>query len=201
MSNVTMWWVQSKWWWDAPGASITLGSSGRILSGTINGPTSGFLTMYERVYRIQFTSSFWLGPNRIPPTGCEWESLATDMMTGSITGSTRGGIYPFGPWPATTLREKRRQRVYSGSTLLFQEEQSVSIIDIWEEEWKTVTSTVPLYGVYSMFSGRKFDFDRSKVLYIELELELRVFFRGDGTISFGTGVSLNLPQFDIRSTL
>lgn len=199
MSNVTMWWAQTSWSQNAPGVSLSPAPTGLTLTGTVPGPPSAPLTLNERIYTIRVTASYWLGIDRMPPTGCEWRSLATDMTMGTITGSTLGGIEPFGPWPVTRLYLRRFHRVFSGTNIIAQNETFDTIIDIGDTD-TTVSATLPLNGVFTRFATKLFDFNRNQGLAIEVELEFRIFFRGDGALTFST-VLISVPQFDIRSTL
>jgi hypothetical protein len=204
MANVLMWWAQTRFAENASGAgaSVSFGLGGGVVSvsGSVNGPPSPLFNLAEAGFNIQVTGFYWLGPDRVPPTGCEWESLATDMTTGSITGLTRGGIWPLGPWPLTQVNISRQHRVFSGGALLVQEPFSSEQIIFLGDENLSQTRTLPSFGAFPRFSSSKFDFDRSKGLNIELQWNCRIFMRGDGRVTF-SGVNVDLPQFLISSTL
>ena len=199
MAAVTMWWAGTNWSWDAPTLSLTFGNTGLVVSGSIDGPPSPPLGLATRAHTINVTAWYWLGTDRIPPSGCEWESLAADMSMGGISGLTRGGIYPFGPWPTTSLSLTRRHRIFSDSTVIGEESTFESVMNIGDEN-QTFMGGLPRFGVFPLLSRNKFDFNRNRGLGIELSLSFRIFFRGDGRVTF-SGVTLALPQFDIRSTL
>jgi hypothetical protein len=200
MANVSMWWAQTTWSTEAPGLSMTFGPTGIGVSGTVTGPGGIPLGLRSAGYATLVTSVFWSGPDYYPPTGCEWQSLATDMTTGSVTAVTFGGVQPFGPWPQSLVSVVRRYRVFSGGTLLFEEQPRVDSIISVLDQYTTQTASLPLGGVFHGFSSKTFDFDRTKGLAIELQVKLWIYLQGGGTVTF-SGVNVALPQFEIRSTL
>lgn len=199
MAAVTMWWAGTNWSSNAPALSLTPGPTGLMVSGSVDGPPSPILGLATRADAINVVAWYWLGTDRIPPSGCEWESRATDESMGGISGLTRGGIVPFGPWPNTAVWLTRRHRIFSDSTLIGDESTTETIMNIGDEN-DTFMGGLPRFGVLPLFSKNKFDFNRNRGLGIELSLTFRIFFRGDGRVTF-SGVTLALPQFDIRSTL
>lgn len=194
-----MWWAQTSWSSDAPGIAPSFGYAGVTLSGSQDGPPSPPLGLAQRGHNLAVTGWYWLDVGRIPPTGCEWDSLATDMTTGSISGLTRGGINIIGPQPLTNVYMTRKQRVFSGTNQIAQDQSGpVQILGIADPN-STGSFTLPQFGVFTQFPGSKFDFSRTQQLGIELSLNFRIWFRGDGRVTFN--VTVALPQFEIESTL
>ncbi len=89
--------------------------------------------------------------------------------------------------------------MFSGSTLLLEEQQLQQILEITDQN-TTTSAALPQFGVFSEFSSKTFDFDRSKGLSIELQVKLGVGLHGGGIFIFD-GVVVALPQFDITSKL
>jgi hypothetical protein len=179
---------------------MAFGSTGIGVSGSVDGPPSPILGLNSAGYSVVVTGTYWVGPDRIPPTGCEWVSEAVDRTTGSITGLTHGGVVPFGPWPQTIVSVRKRHRVFSGNTLLVDEPEIYeNILNIGDEN-TTETKSLPLSGVFMGLSRAKFDFDRTKGLAIELQVRFWIYLQGGGRVTF-SGVNVALPQFDISSTL
>lgn len=199
MPNVSMWWAQTSFFTEAPGLTMTPGPTGIGVSGTVTGPGGIPLGLRAAGYNTDVTSVFWLGPDR-PAEGCEWQSLAFDETTGLVTAVTFGGVEPFGPWPRSLLSVVRRYKVFSDGNLLFEElPRPESVVDVGTQ-FTTLAASMPVSGVFPGFSSRKFDFDRTKSLVIEIQVKLWIYLQGGGTVTL-SGVNVRIPQFELRSTL
>lgn len=198
MPDVTMWWVRTQWSWNTPaGLAITPRPTHLELNGNLWGPTRTNGGLLERKYTIKIVHSYWLGTDRMPATGSDWKSKAQDRTEGLIVGYTFGDAWPFA-FAKTALTRYIRQRVYSGSTLIARDERYDKLIDVVTPYTSGVVS-LPLHGVIFDISNQTFNFDRTQDLGIQVEMELVIFFRGDGRMRFDT-VRHSVPQFDIGST-
>jgi len=195
MPSVSMWWAANNAVWNVPGLTVSLPGTGFNISGTVSGPPS----MQQRRYTLRCWSTYFLPSNALPATGCKWQSLAIDNSIGFVTGSTRGGWWPFGPWPSTSLSVIRHHRIFIGSKLILHQRHIATPISIYEEEYRTDSQSTPFFpSSMSSASGVLFEIDRAQPLGIELEYEFGFSFTGDGSISMGSFFVI-FPGFDIQS--
>jgi len=206
-----MWWAQTSWWNNIPGVTVTPSSLGLEVAGTVIGPPNPFLGLGGASYRLKFAALFWLGTDRMPPAGCKWVSKATAVVSGTISGSTFGGVWPFGPWPRTMMDPEARQLISSGSTVIADSGEfslgggrnPLNELRIIDNANTSASVSMPADGKFPAYSSTPFELDRTQGFGIELDITFYVNFTGTGIITFGSSPSnpviVGFPQFDIES--
>lgn len=199
MPSATMWWAKTNW--SFPNTmSVTSGPGGLSVSGRVDGPPGGFLSLGEKSATFSVLAQYWLGTDRMPTGGCTFQSATKAQLTGDLVGLTFGGIWLIGPDPTTTCKLIARQLVFSGGTLIASSQADSQLISIVDDDFQLVRVGVPSNPFFPV----NFDLRRDQTLSIHLELLFHMFFRGDGIVRFSPFLDsppflISLPQWDIVS--
>ena len=194
-----MWWGRTDRFVPS-GVSATPGPGGLAISGSVRGPSGGFLSLNTASASLRVVGQYFLDTNRMPTGGCEFRSAPSARLTGDVVGLTFGGVFLFGPNPTTTCTLMARQLVFSGGSLIASSTSSQSLVSIVDREFSLQRTAVPS----NPFSPVDFDLARDRNLAIHLEVVFSMFFRGDGLVRFSPFVDsppfrIDLPQWDIHS--
>lgn len=209
MPDVYMWWAQTDikatWSSGAPPLVVKSVPGGLDISQQLRGPgpSSG---SWSRRYDLYLTSTYWLGTDRMPQGGYDWRSQATDMTTGAVIGMNGTGYWPFGPWPSVFAGGQRRQRVFSGSTLIADDTRGFILLSslqgegavAWQDVPPGVFPPLPPGDTFPTFPSSAFNFTRTQNLGIELRLWLTFSVEGYASQLELRRFVISIPQFIIR---
>ena len=202
MANIPMWWAGSSITDPVPlGVTASFAPGGISITGGVNGPPSGFLSLGESFLSFGVFSAFWLHPDNIPSGVGLVDSTPLAIMSGELQGFTAGGIWPFGPWPITTCDLIMIQRVASGGAPIASRTLSVSLLSIVEREF--VLDNIPMPSPLAL-PTIQFNLPTTPNLSIGTSLIFTLRFRGDGRIAFSQFVTsppfvIGVPQWNLVS--